>query len=141
MNEIHRATVHDALKVPVLKSSWATRAAHNCIDTARLCALGMHLLNWDELLEMNEAVSKRLMLRQQAWLPGWETWNRERVDIKSANTVTKLVAQEFNLAAQMGQLFMNQTTDLVALQENIEVAYAYWLSEKLGPLSSASGGK
>ena len=75
--------------------------------------------------------------QQQDWLRGWAVWNQERASIKGANTVSKLVEQEFNLMAQIGQLLLNQTTNLVALQENVEVAYAYWLNEKLGPLSSS----
>jgi hypothetical protein len=131
----HAAAVQDSLKMPVLLFGWATRAAGNGIDTAKLFALGMHVLNWDELVDMNEAIVRRLTLQQQAWLQGWAAWNRERAEIKGANTVTKLVEQEVNLVAQLGQLFIDQATSFLALQENIEVAYAYWLGEKLGPLS------
>ena len=43
------------------------------------------------------------------------------------------------LVAQIGQLLIDQTTNLIALQENIEVSYAYWLNQKLGALSSTPG--
>lgn len=88
---------------------------------------------------MQQAVVERLTLQQQAWMQGWAAWNRERAEIRGANTVTKLVEQEFNLVAQIGQLLIDQTTNLIALQENIEVSYAYWLNQKLGALSSTPG--
>jgi hypothetical protein len=81
------------------------------------------------------------MQQQQDWLRGWAVWNQERASMNGANTISRLVEQEFNLVAQIGQLFLNQTTNLVALQENVEVAHAYWLNEKLGPLSSSVKGR
>jgi hypothetical protein len=137
----HAAAVQDSLKAPVLLGGWAVRAAGNGIDTGKLLAFGMNLQTWDEIFQMQKAILQRLMQQQQDWLRGWTVWNQERASIKGANTVSKLVEQEFNLAAQIGQLFLNQTTNLVALQENVEVAYAYWLNEKLGPLSSSVKGR
>ncbi|MBN3755577.1 hypothetical protein G3N95_21725 [Paraburkholderia sp. Tr-20389] len=131
--------VQDTLKMPVLLSGWAARSATNGIDTARLFAFGMDLQTWSELAQMQQAIVERLTLQQQSWLQGWAAWNRERAEIRGANTVTKLVEQEFNLIAQIGQLLIDQTTNLVALQENIEVSYAYWLNQKLGALSSTAG--
>jgi hypothetical protein len=129
------AAVQNSLKMPVLLYGWGARAAGNGIDTGKLFALGMNPQTWGELFHIQEAAFQRLLLQQQAWLQGWAAWNRERAEIKSANTVTKMIEQEFNLAAQFSQLFIDQATNFVALQENIEVAYAFWLSEKLGPLS------
>lgn len=133
------ATVQDTLKMPVLLSGWAARSATNGIDTARLFAFGMDMQTWSELAQMQQAIVERMTLQQQSWLQGWAAWNRERAEIRGANTMTKLVEQEFNLIAQIGQLLIDQTTNLVALQENIEVSYAYWLNQKLGALSSTAG--
>jgi len=133
------AAVQDTLKMPVLLGGWAARSATNSIDTARLLAFGMDLHTWGELVQMQQAVVERLTLQQQAWMQGWAAWNRERAEIRGANTVTELVEQEFNLVAQIGQLLIDQTTNLIALQENIEVSYAYWLNQKLGALSSTPG--
>ncbi|MBN3767680.1 hypothetical protein [Burkholderia sp. Ac-20365] len=133
------AAVQDTLKLPVLLSGWAARSATSSIDTARLFAFGLDLHTWGELYQMQQAVVERLTLQQQTWLQGWAAWNRERAEIRGANTVTKLVEQEFNLLAQIGQLLIDQSTNLIALQENIEVSYAFWLNQKLGALSSTAG--
>ncbi|ACC74589.1 hypothetical protein PPMP20_38840 [Paraburkholderia phymatum] len=133
------AAVQDTLKMPVLLGGWAARSATNGIDTARLFAFGINPETWRELAQMQQAIVERLTLQQQSWMQGWAAWNRERAEIRGANTVTKLVEQEFNLIAQIGQLFIDQTTNLIALQENIEVSYAYWLNQKLGALSSTAG--
>ncbi|MDE1179191.1 hypothetical protein [Paraburkholderia sp.] len=134
----HAAAMQDAMKTPALLGGWAVRGATNGLNTAKLFAVGMDMQRCNELLEMQTAIVKRLMLQQQTWLEGWAGLNRERAQIKGANTVSKLVEQEFNLVAQVGQLFIDQTTALVALQENIEISYSYWLSEKLGPLFSSA---
>jgi hypothetical protein len=132
-------TAQRTLKMPVLLGGWAARATGNGIDTAKLFALGMNLQYWGELLQMQQAILERLVQQQQAGLQGWAAWNRERAEIKAANTLTKVVEQEFNLVAQIGQLCVDQATNLIALQENVEVAYAFCLNEKLGPLSSSAG--
>jgi hypothetical protein len=135
----HAAAVQDTLKAPVLLGGWAARSATNGIDTARLLAFGVDAQTWGELFQMQQAIFQRLALQQQAWLQGWAGWNQQRAQMRAANTVTKLVEQECNLIAQIGQLLIDQTTNLVALQENVEVSYAYWLNQKLGALSSTPG--
>jgi hypothetical protein len=135
---MHAATLQHAMKVPALLGGWAARAGASSIDTARLFAFGMNLQTWGELIEMQQAVVQRLMLQQQALLQGMAAWNRERAAMKAANTVTKVVEQECNLIAQIGILLSDQMTNLVALQENIEVSYAFWLNQKLGAMSSTA---
>jgi hypothetical protein len=50
---------------------------------------------------------------------------------RGANTMSKLVERESNIGVQFGQLLGAQLTDLVGLQENIEVDYSYWINGKL----------
>jgi len=135
---MHAATLQHAIKVPMLLGGWAARAGTSSIDTAKLFAFGMNLQTWGELIEMQQAVVQRLMQQQQALLQGMAAWNRERAEIKAANTVTKVVEQEFNLIGQIGVLLSDQMTNLMALQENIEVSYAFWLNQKLGALSTTA---
>jgi hypothetical protein len=135
---MHAATLQHAIKVPALLGGWAERAGTSSMDTARLFAFGMNLQTWGELIEMHQAVVQRLMLQQQALLQGMAAWNRERAEIKAANTVTKVVEQEFNLIGQISVLLSDQMTNFVALQENIGISYAFWLNQKLGPLSATA---
>ena len=135
---MHAATLQHAIKVPVLLGGWAARAGTSSIDTARLFAFGMNLQTWGELIEMQQAVVQRLMLQQQALLQGIAAWNVERAEIKAANTVTKVVEQECNLIGQIGVLLSDQMTNFMALQENIEISYAFWLNQKLGAMSATA---
>jgi hypothetical protein len=45
--------------------------------------------------------------------------------------MSKFVERECNIAGQAIALVMKQVTDIAGLEENIEVDYAYWVSEKL----------
>jgi hypothetical protein len=42
-------------------------------------------------------------------------------------------------ASDIGQPLIDRTTNLVALQDNIEGSYAYGFNQKLGALSSTAG--
>jgi hypothetical protein len=125
--------VEEALKIQSLLSEWVARAATSRIDTAQLLAIGTDLSTWAELLHLQEAFSKRLIQQQQAWLQGWVEWVHQREQLTSANTMSKLVEQKFNLAGQFGQLVSDQITNFMALLENAQVSYSYWVHEKLYP--------
>lgn len=125
--------VEEALKIQSLMSGWIARAASNRIDTAQLLALGTDLSTWGELLHLQEAFAKRLIQQNQAWLQGWAELFHQREQLTSANTVSKLVEQEFNLVGQLGQLVGDQVTNFMALLENAQVSYSYWTHEKLHP--------
>lgn len=85
---------------------------------------------WQELCDLQQAVLQQLQQLQQGWLQGWTAWLGEFGQLKRANTMSKLVEQEFNLAAQWLLLLQGQATDLTNLQENIEINYGYWLSQQ-----------
>jgi hypothetical protein len=130
-NRTRAASVHHTLKGFNLLSSWAARSASNQIATAKLLASGIDAQTWNELLQMQEAVWRRQWQLSEDWIRGWTAWTQEFAQIKGANTMSKLVEQEFNMVARLGQLLSDQATDLVALRENIEVDYAYWVNEKV----------
>jgi hypothetical protein len=138
ITNMQTSAAHTAFKAPALLGGWAQRAAGNCIDTGKLAALGMNPLTWGEFVHLQAALVERLLTQQQKWFEGYTAWGLQRTAIKGANTVTKLAEQEFNLAAQLYVLMAGQATDFIALLENADVAYAYWLRAKLGPLSNAS---
>lgn len=103
------------------KHSWAT---------ATLQPLTTPPQTWQELFELQQAVLQQLQQLQQGWFQGWTAWLDEFGQLKRANTMSKLVEQEFNLAAQWLLLLQGQATDLTNLQENIEINYGYWLSQQ-----------
>jgi hypothetical protein len=46
--------------------------------------------------------------------------------------VSKFAEQQFNFVVQCSRLVSDQLTELVELQENVEVDYSFWVSDKLG---------
>ena len=118
-------------KAGELQSNRAARAIGSATATAQVFAFGIDLESWSELLQMQDAAWQRLRTLQQSWLQYWNRWLVYSDGIKGANTMSKLVEREGNIGAQLTQLVGNQITGLVGLQENIEVDYSYWISEKL----------
>jgi hypothetical protein len=133
--EAQTATLKDLTRAHTLFQGWASRAAINSVDTGRLWSSGMYPLYLGELADMSGEALQRYVKVQQDTLREWAEWNRQRAQINGANTMTKLLEQEMNLLGRIGLIVTNHMTNLLALQENVEVAYAYWLSKKLGPAS------
>jgi hypothetical protein len=125
--------VEEALKIQSLLSAWIARAATSRIDTAQLFAFGIELSTWGEMLHLQEAFATRLIQQQHAWSKGWVDWFQQREQLTSANTMSKLVEQKFNLAGQLGELVRDQVTNFMALLENAQISYSYWVHEKLYP--------
>jgi hypothetical protein len=136
LTDLSHHTAHAALPVHARKalaliSSWAARAAGNRIATAELLTLRMDPETWGELWQIQQAAWQRQQQWQNDLWQGLLAWTRECAEIKGANTMSKLVEQEFNLAGQLGDLMRDQATGLVALMENVQVDYAYWVNQKL----------
>jgi len=128
---IYPATIQSTPKVQHLLSNWAISTADRSIATSQLLAHGINSETWHELLQLQEAVRQRLQQQQQNWWQGWAAWAQQCTQIKNANTMSKLVEQEFNLIGQIVQLVSAQATSLATLQETIEVDYGYWVHEKI----------
>jgi hypothetical protein len=129
------ATLKNLAKAHTLFEGWASRAAINGFDTGRLLSSGMYPAYLGELAGMSGEALRRYVKVQQDTLAEWTEWNRQRAQINGANTMSKLLEQEMNLFGRIGQIVTDHMTNLVALQENVEVAYSYWLSRKLGASS------
>ncbi|WP_321883586.1 hypothetical protein [Paraburkholderia bannensis] len=133
----HAATISDFARAHVLMQGWAQRSAINGADTTKLWASGQLYLYAGELLDMQRAAYERFLKQQAATLEDWVEWGRQRAQLRGANTMTKLMEQEMNLVGRIGQIFADQLTNLLCLQENVEVAYGWWLSQKLGETSTS----
>lgn len=128
-------TPHGAMSYPARKYSllaaWMARSAQCGWDGARLFGMGIDQKLWSDLFDMQQAVWQQLTLLERKGEDGLAAWGQEVAEIKSANTLSKLCEQEFNLIAQLGALISRQTSDFVALMESLQVGYAYWLKDRL----------
>lgn len=127
----HLPVVEHLLKRYSLLSRQLTQNTHNGWTSAALLPFSTRPQTWQELFQLQQAVLQQVEQLHQGWLSGWTAWLGEFAQLKRVNTMSKLVEQEFNLAAQFVLLLQDQATDWTSLQENIEVNYGYWLSEKL----------
>ncbi len=127
----HVPVIDHALKAGALQRNATTRALANLAATAQAFAQGLTAEDMEELLHMSQAACQRLFALQKGWAQSWTEWFRYADQVKGANTMSKLVEREMNTLAQMGQILGNQMTDLVGLQENVEVDYFYWVNKKI----------
>lgn len=126
----HPAALQRALTLHALLGGWATRAVGNGVAAASLGPFAVDAQAWTELFQLQAAVIRRLHEQQQQNLLGWAGWLQERARLKRANTMSKLVEQEFDLLARFMMLLSDQAVNLVTLQENVEVNTGYWLGQK-----------
>jgi hypothetical protein len=124
------AAVQRVQTLGTLLGESAARNIGNGAASAAVLPLAVRVDTWYELIEMQGAIATRFQELQQGWLRGWNTWAREYGQLRRANTMSELLEQQFNLAAQYGAMFKNQAADVMNLQESIEVNYGYWVSQK-----------
>lgn len=115
-----------------LSSEMATRVATNVLDAmATLPArLPSDTRLWDELMTLNQAALERLLALQADAHNGYTQWVSESVQLRQVKTLSNLVVQEGNLAAQLGTLMEAQLTNWVSLMENLQVDYGYWVAQQ-----------
>jgi hypothetical protein len=108
------------------------------VHAAQNGALSMMLMTrfwdptvWSEWTQLQAAVWQRLQKQNQDWRQGCEILVQDYAQLKQANTMSKLLEKQCNLMTQSAQLLTNQSTNFVALLENIDVDYGYWASQKL----------
>ncbi|WP_354683774.1 hypothetical protein [Cupriavidus necator] len=130
MAAAHPAALQQALTLHALLGGWATRAVGNGVAAASLGPFAVDAQTWTELFQLQAAIIRRLHDQQQQNLQGWAGWLQERAQVRRANTMSKLVEQEFDLLARFVLLLSDQAVDLVTLQENVEVNTGYWLGQK-----------
>jgi hypothetical protein len=122
-------------KAANVMGNWAARAAGTGIATATLLPWQIDPQSWPqiwlEMWQMQESVWQRQLRLQNSWLQGWVDWTNESTQARGANTMTKLVEQEFDLVVRWQQLLRDQATETASLLENLEINYAFWINEKL----------
>jgi hypothetical protein len=85
---------------------------------------------WQELWALQTAVAGRLQAQQQAWVDGCAALWHDYAQLGRANTVAKVMDQEFGAAARFGALVKDQVAGFAELMENAQVNWAFWLSQK-----------
>jgi len=84
-----------------------------------------------ELMRLQMALCQRTFSMADSWFKEWSAWWDYASQAKGINTASKLAERQTNIIAQMTLLMGNQFTDLVGLQENAEVNFAFWVNQKL----------
>ena len=79
---------------------------------------------------MQDEARRRMLQLQRDAVGDWFAWYRYADQIGGANTMSKLAEREYNTLAQATQLVGEHSTGLMALLENIQISYLYWLHEK-----------
>jgi hypothetical protein len=107
------------------------QTASSGVDTAKLLTTRFDATTVADLLDIQKALIKRFGELNQNWRSGLTAWGQQCLEIKAANTLSKVVEQECNLVGQLGTLVTKQISDVTSLLESTQVGYAYWLSERL----------
>lgn len=108
-----------------------TKACGAGVASAALAPKLMEPETWTELRAIQAAIIERYAEQQHNWAKGCATIADESLQIGAADTMAKLVEQQFNVLAQWGRLISVQTTNLMVLQEQIETDFSYWVSKKV----------
>lgn len=107
------------------------RSLDTAVTTMRLAARGLDSDELKQLSDLQHSVLARFRVLGDGWMKDWQDWFRFATGMHGANTMSKLAEHETNIVCQATQMLGSQLSDLVSLQENIEVNYAYWLKQTL----------
>jgi hypothetical protein len=119
-----------AQKMGMMMGTLMTRSLNNQAASATVLPTQMDADTLREVSMIQQAIVKRVQQQQQDWMAGCQGIMQEYSQLKLANTMSKFVEQEYNILAQFGALVSSQTASWVGLMENIQVDYAYWISQK-----------
>ncbi|MCD4501412.1 hypothetical protein [Chromobacterium vaccinii] len=113
-------------KVDTLFSNWLARGLNNAGSTLALLPSAAQPQTWFSLFQLQQSALQKLQQQQNIWVEHWLGWLGEAEKLRNANTLSKLLEQECNLAMQAVQIVGNYAVNLSDLQENLEVNYGYW---------------
>ncbi|MFN9708275.1 MAG: hypothetical protein ACK53K_07185 [Burkholderiales bacterium] len=115
--------------VPALQNA-QSRAWHNLQAAWRLVPVSAAPATWISLVTLQQASAQKLLEQQHEWMNDWRDWWNTAQQLPRANTVSKLLEQEFDLALRMVQIYSNQAVNWANLQENFEVNYGHWANQQ-----------
>ncbi|WP_018262653.1 hypothetical protein [Methylobacterium sp. WSM2598] len=126
------AKVSPPLRRTLMINEAVSRSAANALGTVQVLAMRPDPDTLGDLFDMQAALLERFRQLDRAWIDGLTQLAQARLALREANTISKVMEQEFNLLGQFGTLVANQITNTAALLESVNVGYAYWLSRKIG---------
>lgn len=129
VNSAAAAWMH-ALTTRNLALKHSERLAQNCFMSVSLSARLWDPVVWNEWMQLQAAVWRRLQKQGRDWHEGCEVLVEDYALVRNANTMSKLVEKQCNLMTQSAQLMTSQSTNFMALLENIDVDYNYWANQK-----------
>ena len=119
-----------AQKMNMMVGQLMARSLQNQTASAAVLPTQMDADTLREVSMIQQAIFRRVQQQQKEWMAGCQDIMQEYSQLKLANTMSKFVEQEYNIVAQFGALVSSQTASWVGLLENIQVDYAYWISQK-----------
>lgn len=129
LSPLHAPLVH-AQKMNTLLAQMAARSLGTQATLAWTLPWHLDTQTWQELQAMQAAVWKRLGQQQAEWVKGCQQLMQDYAQLKQANTLSKVVDQEYDFVSQFGALLSSQASALAGLAENIQVDLGYWVSQK-----------
>jgi hypothetical protein len=118
-------------KMHLMLSQMLTRSMCNQMASASVLPTALDGDTLSEIAQIQQAIFSRLQKQQETWVQGLQNIVQEYNQLKAANAMSKFVEQEYNVFAQFSELVNDQVTTWVGLLENIQVDYAYWISQKI----------
>lgn len=119
-----------AQKAQHLMQQVFARGMSNQCGTACMLPLQADAQTWQEWWSIQQAIARRVQAQHQTLIDGIAGVAENYAELKLANTLSKFIAQEMHIAADVNALITNQMTGWANLMENIQVDYGYWLSQK-----------
>lgn len=87
--------------------------------------------SWMSLAPLQQASAQKLLEQQKAWLSDWQDWWNTAQQLSRANTLSKPLEQEFDLALRVVQICGNYAVNGINLQENLEMNYGHWVNQQV----------
>jgi hypothetical protein len=119
-----------AQKAQHLMQQVFVRGMSNQCGTACMLPLHADAHTWQEWWSIQQAIARRVLAQQQTLIDDLAGVAENYAELKLANTLSKFIAQEMNISADISAVVKNQMTGWANLLENIQVDYSYWLSQK-----------
>lgn len=116
--------------LPALSNAHS-RAWHNLQAAWSLVPFCAAPSTWMSLAPLQQASTQKLLEQQKAWLSDWQDWWNTAQQLPRANTLSKLLEQEFDLALRVVQICGNHAVNGANLQENLEVNYGHWANQQV----------
>lgn len=133
------APVKRAQKFHLLLSELMTTSAGNHMATATLWPVLFRPEVLAEFFAFQKAVMARIDQQNRNWVESCAAVAQEYSQLGAANTLSKLVEQEYNVFAQFHAVAAAQAASWAGLMENVQVDYAYWIAQKQAQAEEGQG--